>query len=343
MVLFIKPVRKVMKVTNNQSSFEKSYFKPYKVPYEEKQTVIPNHLIIDPNLCDADFRFLTYLISTSENFVIYSSVTRRLLRWGKTKMEKTVTKLIELGYVRRTQIREKGRFSHWEYEYHHTPIFLEKNHKKPAHNEYEPEASLSPAVESPAEKQPLPKSNYSKSIVNIKQGNDKDNDRALPSYSEKQKALEKKTTHLTTKPVSQRKFPVKKDQKALLQWLKEQDIDSGDDTFTYWISNYPEHKIREAVQFMHMENAKGKIKKTKGGFIRSVLDGKIKPINDRAIENKQFAKDFKEANKMKELEIFEKYIKLELSNGHVLDLNLDMDPIEFVKKLISMAELGVNY
>ena len=103
---------------------DKSVFKKHKEPYDEQFTTIPNRVIIDKNITDTAFRFLMYLFSNSDEWKVYMGHTRRLFGWGQAKMECAVNLLITLGYIRRKQVRIKGKFAHYEFEYHHKPIFI---------------------------------------------------------------------------------------------------------------------------------------------------------------------------------------------------------------------------
>src|SRR5277367_5039634 len=139
---------------------DKSIFKKYQPPYDEQYTTIPNRLIVDKNLTDADFRILTYLFSNSGDWTVYLGYTRHILGWGKEKMQKTIAHVIKLGYVRREQVRVKGRFSHYNFTYHHTPIFTEvtedSNVTKPKIKIISPQTEKPSPVKSSPVNQPLP-------------------------------------------------------------------------------------------------------------------------------------------------------------------------------------------
>src|SRR5271156_653757 len=129
---------------------DQAVFKKYQAPYDESHTTIPNRLIIDKNLTDAAFRFLTYLFSNKDTWKVYIGVTRRMFGWGSCKMECAINLLIKLGYVRRRQVREKGKFAHYEFEYHHKPIFLGQSEELPS-DAFQPEGGFPCTVDSLAD------------------------------------------------------------------------------------------------------------------------------------------------------------------------------------------------
>lgn len=140
-------------MTKQQSSFRR-----YLPKYEDDFTTISNKLISDKSLEDSDFRFLVYLFSNRPEWQVYLCNVSKKLGWSGKKITKAVNRLYRLGYIRKKQTRnERGRFSHYDFEFHHEPIFFEENsidnsdieeliQNAPSHNEYEPDSGFRPTV-----------------------------------------------------------------------------------------------------------------------------------------------------------------------------------------------------
>lgn len=139
---------------------------------------------------------------------------------------------------------------------------------------------------------------------------------------------------------STRRFPLKKEQQGVFDWLKAQKLNTDDDTLCYWVRTYPIEKLKTAIAFLNHETKRGVSIRTRGGFVRNVLEGKISPVTDTCLENKQFVKDFIEANKWVELEIHEKYVLCPRTHKEV---PLSLEPATFVKAICDLFELSQNY
>lgn len=157
-----------------------------------------------------------------------------------------------------------------------------------------------------------------------------------PSVFQETAAPKKSNPHY--KP--SRKYPLKKEQQPILSWLQEQNLDTDEDTLCFWIRSYPLEKLQTAIKFMHYELDRGTKIRTRGGFVRRVLEGKISPVTDTAIANREFAKDFKEANNWNALEIHEKYV---LCSKTQKEVPLNLETMLFIEQLSNLYDLSQNY
>ena len=158
----------------------------------------------------------------------------------------------------------------------------------------------------------------------LKQGNEEGVEKTMPSSKKRSKT----------------KYPLKKNQLPLFDWLKSQEIDSDDDTLIYYIRTYPEQKIRDAIGFMGRENEKGAKIGSRGAFLRRVLDGTITMQNANSDENKGIAKAFMELTQWSSLVITEKYIRDEVTGD---DVYFHLPKEEFEKQLDKLHKKSQMY
>lgn len=143
-------------------------------------------------------------------------------------------------------------------------------------------------------------------------GNDCDHEKGLPQSKKK----------------SNTKFPLKKDQKQIFAWLRLQNIDSDDDTLTYYIRTYPEQRIKDAIAFMNEEVDKGIKIGSRGKFLRRVLDGTIVMKNAESEQNKLYAMGYSKMKDWRSLVFTEKYVRDEVT-GDDLYFNLPSPVFHF--------------
>lgn len=175
------------------------------------------------------------------------------------------------------------------------------------------------------------------------------NDRTLP-FSQENKALDghgfpsvftPPSNHLLPKQGnSTRRFPLKKEQQPVFDWLKAQGLDTDDDTLCYWVRTYSPDKLQTALKFMHHEASRGVQFRTRGGFVRNVLEGKISPVTDTCLENKRFVKDFMDANGWRDLEVHEKYVICPRTQKEV---PLNLGPEQFIYAISALYDLSQSY
>jgi hypothetical protein len=121
-----------------------------------------------------------------------------------------------------------------------------------------------------------------------------------------------------------KKYKLSKEQVAIYEWLKEQSINTDDNTLCYWVKTYDSKRIREVVEFAKSRKKVGQEIRNMGGWIQKLLKSGL------AVANLMFVKQFIETTEWKDLKIYEKYIK-DMVTGD--DLPLTMETVEFRRAL----------
>lgn len=257
---------------------QKVAFRRYRPRYEDDSTTISNKLIINNSLKDSDFRFLVYLFSNRPDWEVYLCNVRKRLGWGRKKTWQCVRRLFQLGYIRMKQIRNaKGQFSHYDFEFHHDPIFFHQNLSKdsyieqleendPPDNEYEPDDpfgnTVDPQEECPhnqyepetlkgdsqKETLPLPLSTTKSCSIQAPIAQSRNLKRAMPcsELNEKRAVGAMPSSNLGSRamdglPSKQRKKPRSPHHEANFQWLMSLEItdENGivDENEMSWLSH----------------------------------------------------------------------------------------------------------
>lgn len=101
--------------------------------FMKKGTAVPNQVIFNTQLSDSARLLLIGLEALpSEGWDIYQGQLASMLGFGRDKMQRAMSELVEQGYMRRTQTRsEKNQFSHYEYEFYWEPIFKDNPNIQP--------------------------------------------------------------------------------------------------------------------------------------------------------------------------------------------------------------------
>jgi hypothetical protein len=135
------------------------------------------------------------------------------------------------------------------------------------------------------------------------------------------------------------KYKLTKEQTEIYNWLKEQEINTDDDTLNYWTRQYSGMRIMEIVTFAKARIQSGQNIKNLGGWIHKFLKTGLAVVNDECMTNHQFAKQFMKINGWEDLKIFEKYVKDEITGD---DLPLTMESHMFrinLEKLFEKSQL----
>lgn len=140
------------------------------------------------------------------------------------------------------------------------------------------------------------------------------------------------------KKPSSRKFPLKKNQIPIFNWLKEQKIPTDDDNLIFYIRKYP-NKLKDVV-FFYQEQMKKRKLRNPAGFFRDCLEGKIPMITEESLKNKEIAEMFCELNDWKDIVITEKYLRDKITGD---DLSFSMPEKEFNLSLQKLFDKSQNY
>jgi hypothetical protein len=127
-----------------------------------------------------------------------------------------------------------------------------------------------------------------------------------------------------------KKYKLSKEQVAIYEWLKEQSINTDDNTLCYWVKTYDSKRIREVVEFAKSRKKVGQEIRNMGGWIQKLLKSGLAVVDDNCQANLRFVKQFIETTEWKDLKIYEKYIK-DMVTGD--DLPLTMETVEFRRAL----------
>ncbi len=275
----------------------------------------------DPNLSWASKGLWVYLMGRPDTWKVSVSHLSSLYEGkggGRDAIYSYLAELIECGYCKRIPIREKGKFKEFEYAvYEHPNLIMPSPY------------SSEPFTGEPYPVQPLPVKTTLASIdslasIDLNKGNDSGHEKGLP-FSKKK---------------SNTKFPLKKDQKQIFAWLRLQNIDSDDDTLTYYIRTYSEQRIKDAIAFMTEEVDKGTKIGSRGKFLRRVLDGTIVMKNADSEDNKTTAIDFVRLKQWKSIVFTEKYLRDEVTGD---DLYFNLPPPVFNFALEKLHEKSTIY
>jgi hypothetical protein len=136
------------------------------------------------------------------------------------------------------------------------------------------------------------------------------------------------------------KYKLTKEQTEIYNWLKKQEINTDDDTLNYWTRKYSGMRIVEVVNFAKARIQSGQNIENLGGWVHKFLKSGLAVVNDECMSNRQFAKQFMEINAWKELKIFEKYVKDEITGD---DLPLTMENQMFKTNLEKLFEKSQLY
>jgi hypothetical protein len=137
-----------------------------------------------------------------------------------------------------------------------------------------------------------------------------------------------------------RKYKLSKEQIGIYEWLKEQGINTDDNTLCYWVKTYDSKRIRDVVEFANSRKKAGQEIRNIGGWIQKLLKSGLAVVDDNCQVNLVFAKQFIETTKWNDLKIYEKYIK-DMVTGD--DLPLTMEIVEFRRALEFLYQKSLLY
>lgn len=106
-----------------------------------------------------------------------------------------------------------------------------------------------------------------------------------------------------------KRFKLTDEQIRIYMWLKEQGINTDDETLCYWAKIYPPKRLKEVVVFVNERIASGQKILNVGGFIRNLLQNESAVVNDTCKFNREYALEFSKTKNWGDLKIYEKYVK----------------------------------
>lgn len=120
-----------------------------------------------------------------------------------------------------------------------------------------------------------------------------------------------------------RKAKYTEDQRNCLQWLKSLNLDTSDDTLSWWARNYTLPRLEE----VYRESVKRK-PKSLGAYMQKLLKKQAVVVSGRIEINAEFTKYFKDLRNWNDLEIHQKYASINCGN-HNIEIDFNMEPESF--------------
>lgn len=135
-------------------------------------------------------------------------------------------------------------------------------------------------------------------------------------------------------------YPLTMAQATIYLWLRQQNINTDDDTLHYWSRHYPGDRIKDVVNYAHARLLTGDPIKNIGGWIGKMLKTERAVVNEGCISNREHAEQFAESRGWSALKIYEKYVKDEITDS---DLPLTISVDEFMRALNALYDKSELY
>ncbi|AOY74749.1 DUF6017 domain-containing protein [Clostridium formicaceticum] len=100
-----------------------------KKEFKTKFTTVSNDFLFDKRMGIAERGLLITMLGMNDNWDFNVRGLAAILPNGESSIKSSLRKLEELGYLKRTPIRHKGKFIDTEYTFSDTPIFIEEGEK----------------------------------------------------------------------------------------------------------------------------------------------------------------------------------------------------------------------
>jgi hypothetical protein len=100
-----------------------------KKEFKNRFTTVSNDFLFDQRMATAERGLLITMLGLPDTWDFNVRGLAAILPNGESSLKSSLRKLEELGYLKRTPIRESGRFVDTEYTFSDTPLFLEYGEK----------------------------------------------------------------------------------------------------------------------------------------------------------------------------------------------------------------------
>lgn len=137
-----------------------------------------------------------------------------------------------------------------------------------------------------------------------------------------------------------KRYRLSEEQLEIYGWLKNQNINTDDNTLCYWIKTYKPKRIRDVVNFGKKRREEGQEIRNIGGWIQAFLKSEKLVIDDNCKSNIAVVKQFLDETKWQDLKVYEKHIR-DMVTGD--DLSLTMGSEEFKRSLESLYQRSQIY
>jgi hypothetical protein len=140
-------------------------------------------------------------------------------------------------------------------------------------------------------------------------------------------------------PEKKMTFNLKPEQLKIYAWLKDQNLNTDENTLNYWARTYSAERLQEVVNFAKLRTKKGQKIRNIGGWIHKFLLSNLPVLNDVSKQNLKFAQQFIKENNWVNVKIYEKYLKDEIT-GDDLPLTLAQETFErAIESLFQKSQL----
>ncbi len=143
-----------------------------------------------------------------------------------------------------------------------------------------------------------------------------------------------------TSDQTEKNLRLNEEQFAVFKWLKQQGLNTDEETLNYWSRKYPAKRLIDVVQFANERRNSGQPIRNIGGWIHKLLKTDAAVVNDECKENRDLAQKFAQANQWSDLDIFEKYIRDKVTDS---DLPLTMPRNDFSRALEALYNRSKLY
>jgi hypothetical protein len=137
-----------------------------------------------------------------------------------------------------------------------------------------------------------------------------------------------------------KRYKLTKEQEEVYEWVKNQNINTDDNTLCYWVKAYSLKRLKEVINFANARRNSGQEIQNIGGWIHRFLKSGQIVVNDTCKLNHAFAMEFMESKVWMDLKIFEKYIRDEVTGD---DLSLTMPIDDFRRSLEALYQKSLLY
>lgn len=159
-----------------------------------------------------------------------------------------------------------------------------------------------------------------------------DLDKVLPFSKEK-----KEEKAAPEKKKSTRKYPRPAQEEEVFQWLKTLNLNTEENTLSYWAHTYPKSKLENAYAHLAYKMSKGYTPKNLGGFFLNLVKTENSPITDDCLENKKLAQQIKDKLGWASLNLHERFCSEDSRPDYDLPYRINKE--DFRERLQRMWEL----
>jgi hypothetical protein len=136
------------------------------------------------------------------------------------------------------------------------------------------------------------------------------------------------------------KYKLSKEQIEIYEWIKNQNINTDENTICYWSKTYDSKRIKEVINFAKKRIAEGQVIRNLGGWVQNFLKTEQAVVDDNCKTNQALVKEILFRTNWTDLKVYEKYVKDAVTGD---DLPLTMEPKEFRRALESLFEKSQLY